>query len=101
MSAQSASREAKNTYLTHCEETEEPVLQHLMRNGNRCRRLEDSTLEILSMVFRHGTLVMQGIPEASTVTQGCVLYGTVHGALGQGRYCSGSCNQTPSLLVEG
>ncbi|XP_071542214.1 DNA damage-binding protein 1 [Panulirus ornatus] len=33
-------------------------------------------------VFRHGTLVMQGVPEASTVTQGCVLYGTVHGALG-------------------
>lgn len=34
-------------------------------------------------VFRHGTLVMQGVPEASTVTQGCVLYGTVHGALGE------------------
>lgn len=34
-------------------------------------------------IFRHGTLVMQGVPEATTVTQGCVLYGTVHGALGE------------------
>ncbi|CAL4129658.1 unnamed protein product [Meganyctiphanes norvegica] len=33
-------------------------------------------------VFRHGTLVMQGVPEATTLTQGHVLYGTVHGALG-------------------
>ena len=39
-------------------------------------------------VFRHGTLVMQGIPEATTVTQGCVLYGTVHGAIGNARLYS-------------
>ena len=33
-------------------------------------------------VFRHGSLVMQGVPETSAATQGCVLYGTVNGALG-------------------
>nr|CAG4640606.1 EOG090X00HD [Eulimnadia texana] len=34
-------------------------------------------------VFRHGSLVMQHAAEAMTTpTQGCVLYGTVHGAIG-------------------
>jgi DNA damage-binding protein 1 len=34
-------------------------------------------------VFRHGSLVMQHIGETSTPTQGCVLYGTVSGAIGK------------------
>nr|CAD7595538.1 unnamed protein product [Timema genevievae] len=33
-------------------------------------------------VFRHGSLVMQHIGETSTPTQGCVLFGTVSGAIG-------------------
>ncbi|XP_054261134.1 DNA damage-binding protein 1 [Macrosteles quadrilineatus] len=33
-------------------------------------------------VFRHGSLVMHHIGETSTPTQGCVLYGTVSGAIG-------------------
>lgn len=33
-------------------------------------------------VFRHGSLVMQNVGERSTPTQGCVLYGTVSGAIG-------------------
>lgn len=34
-------------------------------------------------VFRHGSLVMQNIGETSTPTRGCVLFGTVGGAIGQ------------------
>ncbi|XP_028142182.1 DNA damage-binding protein 1 [Diabrotica virgifera virgifera] len=33
-------------------------------------------------VFRHGSLVMQNIAESSTPTRGCVLFGTVGGAIG-------------------
>lgn len=33
-------------------------------------------------VFRHGSLVMQHLGESSTPTQGCVLFGTVCGAIG-------------------
>lgn len=33
-------------------------------------------------VFRHGSLVMQHVGETSTPTQGCVLFGTVSGAIG-------------------
>lgn len=33
-------------------------------------------------VFRHGSLVMQNIGETSTPTRGCVLFGTVGGAIG-------------------
>jgi len=33
-------------------------------------------------VFRHGSLVMQHVGESSTPTQGCVLFGTVSGAIG-------------------
>jgi len=34
-------------------------------------------------VFRHGSLVMDHAAEAvTTPTQGCVLFGTVHGAIG-------------------
>lgn len=33
-------------------------------------------------VFRHGSLVMQNVGERTTPTQGCVLYGTVYGAIG-------------------
>lgn len=33
-------------------------------------------------VFRHGSLVMQNVGERTTPTQGCVLYGTIHGAIG-------------------
>lgn len=33
-------------------------------------------------VFRHGSLVMQHVGETSTPTQGCILYGTVSGAIG-------------------
>ncbi|XP_050293342.1 DNA damage-binding protein 1 [Anthonomus grandis grandis] len=33
-------------------------------------------------VFRHGSLVMQNIGETSTPTRGCVLFGTVSGAIG-------------------
>lgn len=33
-------------------------------------------------VFRHGSLVMQNVGEKTTPTQGCVLYGTVSGAIG-------------------
>uniref|UniRef100_U5EVD6 DNA damage-binding protein 1 n=1 Tax=Corethrella appendiculata TaxID=1370023 RepID=U5EVD6_9DIPT len=33
-------------------------------------------------VFRHGSLVMQNIGERTTPTQGCILYGTVSGAIG-------------------
>lgn len=33
-------------------------------------------------VFRHGSLVMQNLGETSTPTTGCVLYGTVSGAIG-------------------
>lgn len=34
-------------------------------------------------VFRHGSLVMNHIGETLTPTQGCVLYGTVCGAIGE------------------
>lgn len=34
-------------------------------------------------VFRHGSLVMQNFAETSTPTRGCVLFGTVAGALGK------------------
>ena len=34
-------------------------------------------------VFRHGSLVMQHVGESSTPTQGCVLFGTVSGAIGK------------------
>lgn len=33
-------------------------------------------------VFRHGSLVMQNLGESSTPTTGCVLFGTVSGAIG-------------------
>ncbi|XP_049788661.1 DNA damage-binding protein 1 [Schistocerca nitens] len=33
-------------------------------------------------VFRHGSLVMQHVGETTTPTQGCVLFGTVSGAIG-------------------
>lgn len=33
-------------------------------------------------VFRHGSLVMQNVSEKSSPTNGCVLYGTVNGAIG-------------------
>lgn len=33
-------------------------------------------------VFRHGSLVMQSIGERTTPTSGCILYGTVSGAIG-------------------
>jgi DNA damage-binding protein 1 len=33
-------------------------------------------------VFRHGSLVMQHLGESSTPTNGCVLFGTVSGAIG-------------------
>lgn len=33
-------------------------------------------------VFRHGSLVMQNVVEKTTPTQGCILYGTVSGAIG-------------------
>lgn len=33
-------------------------------------------------VFRHGSLVMQNLGETSTPTTGCVLFGTVEGAIG-------------------
>lgn len=33
-------------------------------------------------VFRHGSLVMQNLSETSTPTNGCVLFGTVGGAIG-------------------
>lgn len=34
-------------------------------------------------VFRHGSLVMQNLGETSTPTTGCVLFGTVSGAIGK------------------
>ena len=34
-------------------------------------------------VFRHGSLVMQHVSESSTPTHGCVLFGTVSGAIGE------------------
>lgn len=34
-------------------------------------------------VFRHGSLVMQNLGETSTPTSGCVLFGTVEGAIGE------------------
>lgn len=37
----------------------------------------------MANVFRHGSLVMHHIGETSTPTQGCVLYGTVSGAIGK------------------
>ena len=33
-------------------------------------------------VFRHGSLIMQNIGERTTPTEGCVLFGTVSGAIG-------------------
>lgn len=33
-------------------------------------------------VFRHGSLVMQNVGEKTTPTAGCILYGTVSGAIG-------------------
>lgn len=33
-------------------------------------------------VFRHGSLVMQNVGEKTTPTHGCILYGTVSGAIG-------------------
>lgn len=36
----------------------------------------------MANVFRHGSLVMQNLGETSTPTIGCVLYGTVSGAIG-------------------
>lgn len=44
-------------------------------------------------VFRHGSLVMQHVGETSTPTQGCILYGTVSGAIGL-------VTQIPSELFE-
>lgn len=38
-------------------------------------------------VFRHGSLVMQNLGETSTPTMGCVLYGTVEGAIGKVFVC--------------
>lgn len=41
-------------------------------------------------VFRHGSLVMQNLGETSTPTSGCVLFGTVGGAIGKlTGYCFG------------
>ncbi len=34
-------------------------------------------------VFRHGSLVMQNLGDTSTPHSGSVLYGTVHGAIGE------------------
>ncbi len=34
-------------------------------------------------VFRHGSLVMQNLGDTSTPHSGSILYGTVHGALGE------------------
>lgn len=34
-------------------------------------------------VFRHGSLVIQNLGETSTPTMGCVLFGTVGGAIGK------------------
>lgn len=34
-------------------------------------------------VFRHGSLVMQNLGESSTPTSGCVLFGTISGAIGK------------------
>lgn len=39
-------------------------------------------------IFRHGSLVMQHVGETSTPTQGCVLFGTVSGAIGMTRFLS-------------
>lgn len=33
-------------------------------------------------VFKHGSLVMQNIGEKTTQTSGCILFGTVSGAIG-------------------
>lgn len=33
-------------------------------------------------VFRHGSLVMQHSGDASTPTHGCILFGTINGAIG-------------------
>ena len=33
-------------------------------------------------VFRHGSLVMQGVTESMAPTSGCVLFGTVQGSVG-------------------
>jgi CPSF A subunit region len=33
-------------------------------------------------VFRHGSLTMQHVFETSVPTQGCILFGTVNGAIG-------------------
>ena len=33
-------------------------------------------------VFRHGSLVMQNLGDSTTPHTGCVLFGTVHGAIG-------------------
>ena len=42
-------------------------------------------------VFHHGSLVMQGVDESSTKTHGCILFGTVHGAIGKFHYFSYFC----------
>lgn len=42
-------------------------------------------------VFRHGSLVMQHVGETSTPTQGCILYGTVSGAIGKPTFNRYSC----------
>lgn len=34
-------------------------------------------------VFRHGSLIMQNVGETSTPTTGCILFGTVSGAIGE------------------
>ncbi|PFX32002.1 DNA damage-binding protein 1 [Stylophora pistillata] len=46
-------------------------------------------------VFRHGSLVMEHPGEASTPFQGCVLFGTVNGTIGQSicAYWLSSCQQ--------
>lgn len=44
----------------------------------------------MANVFRHGSLVMHHIGETSTPTQGCVLYGTVSGAIGKQGVFTGS-----------
>ena len=33
--------------------------------------------------FHHGSLVMQGVEETTIKTHGCILFGTIHGAIGK------------------
>jgi DNA damage-binding protein 1 len=50
-------------------------------------------------VFRHGSLVMQNLGDTSTPHTGSILYGTVHGAIGEGDVGDVTCSTVTGCLA--